>query len=253
MISSALPHSTRGRIDLHRLGACFGVVGVMDEDSRVTIDYLRELPEGATVHWSSHHVSASRPWTAGWIDIRIEDEGAPDFSWVWTILGEDDTDGTGPDQLWQFAWPYDLDVHEVWHPDEGLVDEWRTPRRVSASRDRRQQAIPGARDLVLGGWSVETIGKALSAWSTRHAGRPDLRFEWDPESEPHPAVAVAAERARATAEGAPVWDLGEGLTVADGFMDELLAMDPAEHDEVMRVLRETQSGPADAGDNAPAD
>jgi hypothetical protein len=86
----------------------------MDEGSQITIEYLRRLPQGAVVRWSSHHVSASRPWSSRWIDIRIEDEAAPAFNWVWTIIGEDDPDGTGPDQLWEFVLPYDCEVHEVW-------------------------------------------------------------------------------------------------------------------------------------------
>src|SRR5438093_6805862 len=141
----------------------------MDKDSRVTIDYLRGLPHGAEIRWSSHHVSTSQPWTSGWIDIRIVDEGAPPMNWAWTIIGEDDPDGTGPEQLWQFVWPYD------------------------------RQDVSERRDVVRGAWSVEAVCRALTDWATRHAGRPDLLFVWDPEGEPPPAVALAAERARETA------------------------------------------------------
>jgi hypothetical protein len=195
----------------------------MDEDSRVTIDYLRGLPDGAEVRWSSHHVSTSHPWASGWIDIRIVDEGAPPMNWAWTIITKDDPDGTRPEQLWQFVWPYDR--HDV-----------------SEAHD------------VRGAWSVETVSQALADWATRHAGRPDLRFAWDPEGEPPPAVAVAAQRARDLAEGAPTWDLGDGLKVADGLMDELLAMDPDERDEVLAVLREARrDGTVPPGDGSDVD
>jgi hypothetical protein len=201
------------------------------------------------VHWSSHHVSAKHPWTAGWIDIRIEDEGAPDFNWAWTIIGEDDPEGTGPDQLWQFVWPFDVDVHEVWGP-ERPERRWATPRGAP-NPDVPEALGPGKTYRVRAGWSVETVGAALADWATKQAGRRDLRFEWDPEGEPHPGVAAAAERARATAEGAPVWDLGDGLTVVDGFMDELLVMDPDERDEVMKALRETRDGMVFGPDDLP--
>lgn len=227
----------------------------MDEDSRVTIEYLRGLPERAVVHWSSHHVSSDQPWTTHWLDIRISDEEAPPTNWVWTIIGHDDADGTGPEQLWQFVWPYDLDVHQVWDPVDGPVNVWPAqrgkppPACIAAAYEPLAERVGGWYE-VRGGWTVGAVGEALSRWAATHAERQDLRFVWDPESEPYPAIQQAMERARESAEGAPAWDLGGGLTVVDGYMDELLAMDPDERREVMEALRRHLGGHVDGTDEA---
>jgi hypothetical protein len=221
----------------------------MDEDSRITIEYLRGLPPGARVRWSTHHLSPERPWTSRWVDVRIEDEGAPPFGWAWTIIGEDDREGSLPGQLWQFVWPYGLDVHEVWDPVEPplvigrLVGSWAVPRGAPEPPEVTvclQQAPEGVDrgHVVFGGWSAQAVGEALTHWAATHAGRPDLRFDWDPSADLPPAVAQAADRARAVADGGATWDLGDGLVVADGVMDDLLAMDPDERDEVMEAFRE---------------
>jgi hypothetical protein len=221
----------------------------MDEDSRITIEYLRGVPQGAVIRWSTHHLSRERPWTRGWIDVRIENEDAPPFGWVWTIIGGDDREGTPPGQLWQFVWPYDLDVHEVWDPVEPprivgrLVASWAVPRGAPAPPEvaRCLEEAPDGVErghVVFGGWSTQGVEEALTDWAVTHAGRSDIRFEWAADADLPPAVALAAERARQTAEGAPTWDLGDGLVIADGVMDDLLAMDPDERDEVMEALRE---------------
>jgi len=199
----------------------------VDHDSRILIDYLQSLPRRAVVHWSSHHVSIDEPWTTDWIDVRIVDPGAPPFNWAWTIIGQDDPHGTPPGQLWQFVWPYDV----------------------------------GGSYGVRGGWTVGTIGEALSHWTATHAGRRDLSFEWDPEAEPDPIVQRVIERARAMDDGAPVHDLGDGLVVADGLMDELLAMDPDEREALIGRLREAhqrlsgdpESAPPPSRESGPAD
>jgi len=217
----------------------------MDEDSAITIEYLRGLPEGAVVRWSTHHLSREEPWTSRWVDVRIENEGSPPFGWVWTIIGEDDPDGTAPEQLWQFVWPYDLHVHEVREPVRPPkvfgqpVGRWAVPRGgVVPEEVAVALRAPERHHVMLGGWSARSIGEAVSHWTATHAGRPDLRFSWIADAEPPPAVAQAAERAREIDEGGPTWDLGEGLVVADGLMDDLLAMDADERDELMKAFRE---------------
>ena len=219
----------------------------MDEDSRIAIDYLRGLPHEAVVRWSTHHLSAQEPWASRWVDVRIEDEDLR-LSWVWTIIGDDDPDGTGPEQLWQFVWPYDLDVHEVWDPVRppkvfgDLVGTWAVARgeAVPAAVAVALAEGPERRHLVLGGWSAETIEEAISRWTATHAHRPDLRFAWHPEGEPPAAVSEAAERAREIEAGGPTWDLGDGLVVADGLMDELLTMDPEDRDALIEIFRESR-------------
>jgi hypothetical protein len=184
----------------------------MDHDSRETIAYLRSQPRGGTVRWASDHLTAERPWATGWIDIRIPNGGPPDMGWVWTILCIDDPDQPEPGQLWQFPWPHDLEIRSVFGPVEGRYES--EPR---------------------GGWSARTVGDALSFWAARHAGRDDLRFAWAPEAGPSRMLELVEERA--AADG-PTWDLGDGLEVVDGVMDDLLALDPEEAAAITRILRE---------------
>ena len=226
----------------------------MDQDSRILIDYLQGLLRRAVVHWSSHHVSADEPWTTDWVDIRISDRGAPPFNWAWTIIAEDDPQSTSRGQLWQFAWPYDVTVHRVLDPVMRPSHISTTARGVPLPESRVHEyrvlarASGGSYD-VRGGWTVETIGQALSHWAATHAARRDLRFEWESEGEPYPALKQAMERLRATDEGAPVWALGDGLAVVDGFHDELLAMDPDEREALLGWLREV--GHSSFGDGEP--
>lgn len=218
----------------------------MDEDSEVTIRYLRGRPHGARIHWSTHHLSREEPWARGWVDVRIEDDDAPPFGWAWTIIGQDDPDGSPPGQLWQFAWPYDLDVHEVWGPVEPpriigrLMGTWAVPRGGPAPEEVAASLRdgPDRRHVAFGGWSADAVGEALAHWAATHAGRPDLRFAWDPDADLPPAVARAAERAREVAEGGATRDLGDGVVVAEGVMDDLLAMDPHDRDDVLQAFRE---------------
>lgn len=243
----------------------------MDEDSRVTIDYLRTQPENAVVRWASDHVNAEAPWATNWVDVRIPDGGPPEMGWVWTILDPADPDQALPEQLWQFPWPFDLDVHGVFDPAKGwyakelpvpageplpesvIAAYERLALRVEGDydKDARSNAKPVPAALyddlmrrtasaysVRGGWSAGTVGDALSDWSARHAERGDLRFEWDREAGESASLTVARERA---ANPGSVWDLGDGLTVVDGLMDELLellATDPEEAARVTTVLRE---------------
>jgi hypothetical protein len=207
----------------------------MDHDSRATIAYLRRLSQDAVVQWAADHLTRERPWATGWLDVRIPNSGPPGMGWVWTILDTEDPDQGDPGQLWQFSWPHDLEVHSLFDPAEDwYVNELpvpvgtHLPPSVVASYDRR----------VHGGWSARAVCEALSAWAARHARRPDLRFEWAADAAPSRSLEVAMERAAA---GGPTWDLGEGLVVADGVMDDLLALDPNEAARLTAILREAGS------------
>ena len=240
----------------------------MDDDSRATIAYLRSLPPRGAVRWASDHVTAEVPWATAWIDVRIPDGGPPGMSWVWTILDPEDPDQAEPGQLWQFSWPHDLEIHSVFDPERGwYADELPVPvgealpEGVIAGYERRAHRVadayrsgPGATAApvpaaiyegliqrtgsaysVRGGWSVRTGCDALSDWARRHAGRDDLRFEWAAEAGPSPTLELVKDRAAAPGL---TWDLGDGLEVVDGVMDDLLALDPEEAARMTVILRE---------------
>lgn len=253
----------------------------MDDDSRVTIEYLRAQLRGGAVRWASDHITAERAWATSWIDIRIRDGGPPDMSWVWTILDPEDPEQAEPGQLWQFPWPHDLEIHSVFDPEEGCyVNELPVPvgealpNRVVAGyqrlalrvekacrRNRGANASPvpaaiyedlirqgGGAYSVRGGWSVGTVCDALSNWAARHAGRDDLRFEWEREAGPSPFLELVKERAAA---GGPTWDLGDGLEVVDDLMDELLELIATDPEEAARVTTALREAVEPLFDNAP--
>src|SRR6266511_3667879 len=90
----------------------------MDDDSCLTIEYLRSQPPNATVRWTSDHLSAEAPWATGWIDLCVAGGGLSDMGWVWTIVREDDEDDPKPGQLWCFVWPSDLELHCIFDPSQ---------------------------------------------------------------------------------------------------------------------------------------
>lgn len=212
----------------------------MDHDSRVTIDYLRSRPQGSVVRWASDHLGAEQPWSTGWLDVRIPDDGPPDMGWVWTILSPEDPEQGDPEQLWRFPWPPDLEIHSVLDLERGgYAHELPVPvgKLLPASVLASYRRL-GSAYRVRGAWSAPAICEALSDWSARRAGRSDLRFEWDPEAGDSPILAIVKERAAARG---PTWDLGDGLEVVDGVMDDLLALDPADAAWMTIVLREAAS------------
>jgi hypothetical protein len=216
-------------------------IETVDNDTRVTIEYLRAQAPDGVVRWASDHITATTPWTTGWIDVSVARGGPVGMGWVWTIVGHDDLGEAAPGQLWYFAWPYDLDVHAILDPAEGwYVDELparagrELPRALVSEYEEHAQRVGGSY-VIRRGWSARAISEALSVWATRHAERGDLLFQWDREAGPSAALATVMERA---AGSAPMWDLGDGLTVVDGAMEDLLTLPPDDAAEIMAVLRD---------------
>lgn len=215
----------------------------MDEDSRIIIEYIRGLPSGSVVHWASaHHVPPKKGWADGWVDVEITDEGAPPHNWMWTVIGPDDKDGTGPDQLWQFVWPYDLDIHLVYDPVDGEVNVWPSPRGVpppdciAAAYEPLAERV-GGRYAVHGGWTAATITEALATWTVTHVDREDLSFVWDREAGLPDHIARIADRA---ANPGPMVDLGDGLMVDERMVRDLETEDPEVAEEVIKAARQAR-------------
>ena len=215
----------------------------LDRDSRVTIDHLRAQPQGAVLRWASDQVSSERPWATAWVDVRMPGDGPPDMAWVWTILDPEDPEQGGPEQRWQFPAPFDLEIHAVIDPQEGYVKELPLPVNATPppalveAYDEQAHRVNGA-NHVRGGWSAAAITDALAAWTALHAGREDIRFEWDREAGPSAVLAEVVERIEGDS---PTWDLGDGLHVHDGVLDDLLALHPKEAAKVTRMLREAHA------------
>lgn len=245
-----------------------------DNDTLVTIEWLQSLPAGAVVRWASDHVTAREPWGYSWVDVRVPDGGPPGMGWVWTICafetpddeatdGDDEADDDGPIAAWNIAWPHDLDVHGVWPPDEPwYVNEWVAPRgaplpKAIAAMYENFPANFGGEHIVRVGWSAAAVTEAVAAWAAVRAGRADLHFEWDADAGPSAKLLEVAARAASLADGAPTWDLGDGVRAVDAAMDDLLAEDPTVAARVVqaakdawRMLRRVreEDGPHDPAD-----
>jgi hypothetical protein len=59
---------------------------VQDEDGEKAIAFLRSLPAGAEVTWTSHHLSAESPYTRGWVDVYTPELcEAAGWNWGFTV------------------------------------------------------------------------------------------------------------------------------------------------------------------------
>jgi len=153
----------------------------MDRDSELLIAYLRSQSPGAFVPWISPQFESGTPWSTQGVDVRIVDEEAPAPRWAWTIVGPDQVDELDPEELWCFAWPPDVDVHEVWETPLPPHTAQQFVLEVALSRDNEPTELsPSQQGLVVHpGWTSDAVSAALMNWATVHAGRDDLHFFWD--------------------------------------------------------------------------
>lgn len=146
----------------------------MDDSTTALINHLQGLPADATVYWESSELTTVQPWSIGWVDVSLSDTDLPD-AWDFTIVAtfEEDDD---PECLWNFVVTPDLDVWGFTSNMQTWENEQAVPRGTAPNTEGQ-----GDRELVRigGGWSAEAITSGLSAWASQHAGRDDLRWEWN--------------------------------------------------------------------------
>jgi len=133
---------------------------------------------------------------------------------------------------WAPGW-IDVRIPDCGPPDMAWVWTILRPDDPDRAMPGQLWQFPWPQDLP-GRWSPRAVCEALSDWAARHAGRADLGFEWDSAAGPSAILELVGERA--AADG-PVWDLGGGLRVVDGVMDDLLELFAEAPDEAARVMR----------------
>lgn len=221
----------------------------MDKESHEIIDWLKKQPQNAVIDWATDHMEKGRPWSSGWVDVRVPAmEKDLKMNWVWTIVEPDDPDDEmNPEAIWKFAIPHDLDIYGVYDPEPPnywyinefiFLKGWEPSAEQMEQLKKVEQAGPNRKVVVRGGWSVAIINFTLAEWAAKHAGRPDLKFRWDfnaPESE---MLRQAIDSAKRTKEGKEkTYNLGDGIQASEQAMNFMLEdLDRAA--EIMKKFKE---------------
>ena len=104
-----------------------------------TIEWIAALPSGSVIGWTSINMTAEEPIASGWVDVEVPE-----------IL-----------DLLELGWTWT--VVAPTDPDVSLED----PLALVVPPDTED------------GWTPEAVSRALDEWTHAHAGRTDVRFEWD--------------------------------------------------------------------------
>lgn len=214
-----------------------------ESESERIAAWLRVLPRGATIRWGENHALLAGAHH-GWVDVAVPAIcDALDLNWVWTIEGPDDADGS-PDDPTVIELDYDLHVWAVWDPDrrwylEGALAEPAGTTVDLTPLERLAGEKPGRGIQIVPAWSSDRIGRALTDWADRYAGRGDLRFEFD-RSIHSPMIDQLDEVMEAVEAGdAATYEIGPRVQVTDQVMDTLLEMDPDEAAELTERILDT--------------
>lgn len=173
---------------------------------------LRELPTNAAVEWAD--ISAvDEGWCRDWVDVLVPElQEAAHLNWLWTV--EPPTSEQDPDE-WTISLPEDVDYWQLDYRNEAgakvaamvtrnpstLMGKDLSTDEVSALGLRADEPVGGLAWRARRGWSTATISRALDAWVSEHAGRPDVTFQWNPRAA---AAAVAELQALLADPGPPL-------------------------------------------------
>jgi len=224
---------------------------MMDEQNTVDIvQYLQQLPDEHIISWYADDLSQDKPFGHGWIDIELstsEAQQALQMNWVWTIEEYSELptpDGTPPE--WCFQWPPDLDVHTVYIPHP-IAPTFLLQEAVTQGiplTDQRNERLsqtlsetPTAQYDIIPAWSPLSINRALQAWATQYAQRPDLQFEWDYTHGPSAQLQEILDEVNT----AKCYQLNEHISCTDRVMDQFLS-DPEKAADIMNTLNQFFDG-----------
>ncbi len=207
---------------------------------RQVVGWIRSLPEGSVVPWSSPAMSPSRPFATLWAGVRVDDcPAASRFGWIWSFARAVPRDRRF-DPLWVQA-PADLEIHAYGVPDHApVLLEWAVP----IGSGWRPPAIPeplpvNGRWLRTMAWSVEQITRTLSNWVILHTGRTDITFVWDPAANPVRMIDLVRLETAADTIGSDhdeFYQLGTTTYATGPVLDLLLQLDPAQAAEIAAVF-----------------
>ena len=206
---------------------------------------LPDLPARRVLAWYSDEISAGEPYGYGWIDMHIEEaeRGIRPPAWALTIVPPGDPD----DCVHNLETVPDPDLHVVFAQDwfvRRYVLQCPVPRGSgldATDGDRlraRLAADPTLGYSVVPAWSAAAVTNTLNSWIATTLGRPDLRFSWDSGAGPSP-MSRRVEQRVVVARSGSFYDSGiQGVRIADGAMDTMLAMPAEDAAAVMESIRD---------------
>ena len=162
----------------------------MAEDEAEIIEWVKQRPLCEELTWTCDFMDKDKDFVSSWVDIILAPEHMRELhmGWVWTLL--DMTDDEEEHAIWCFDYPKDLwcfrncswSHHEEIASPIGTYPNAEDVAKLQAAHDADPESV------VMGytGWSHTRISEALNWWSAEFAGRPDLRFVWNPELPPSP-------------------------------------------------------------------
>lgn len=240
---------------------------VDDDDGEQIIQWVHNF-HGDMLVWHADSMDLDHPYSQGWVDVLCEElQNDMPMNWVWTI--EPDSEDI-VDAPWSFRLEPDLTLWIVWDP--GFADSLG-PQRFEIPIDKNR--FPNATELGLldkalheaseqafvigcGAWSPERISMGLSLWADINAGRPDIRFHWNPDGPPSPLLEDATrslESLRSGEDEGVILKPGEteggtGFTIrASSNVMDFLMRDPDTAAEIMEALNEHLSDYENNGDD----
>jgi hypothetical protein len=207
---------------------------------RQVVAWLRGLPQGSDVAWSSPALTTSRPFATLWAGVRVEGcPAARRFGWIWSFARVVPRDRR-LDPLWIQA-PPDLQIHTYGIAGKTpVLLEWARPVGEPWVAPTIPEPLPrGGRWLRTSAWSAEAITETLRNWAAIHAGRVDITFHWDPSSAPSrfiDLVRIEAAADRPNADRDDVYQVGAGVYATGAVFDLLLSLDPTDAARVAASL-----------------
>lgn len=179
----------------------------MDESNYLdeAVKWFQLRPEGEVIRWYSDHVSADRPWSAGWIDVQIEAlENDLGWSWVFSINSpehdDDEDEPVSHDESLIYVVEPDAHVMRVWRPDTRWYDDYAVIKPLGVpfteceySRIEQLRRETSGRTSRSSAWTVARITDWLDEWVAEVAERPDISFGWDDSDRVSPMVQRAEQ------------------------------------------------------------
>lgn len=203
---------------------------------------IQDLPPNHIVTWGDDHARlADHVWRSSWIDVRPRELcDKLGSGWTWTVLTPDDGDAPEAGQVsTTIVLAPDVDVHTTWNETTHWYDTdgkvfLTSPGEPLGEAEREVLASQGTH-VVAAGWTREAVNRALHEWCSVHAGRNDLVFVHD-DSLVSPSMEVVQGLLADVENGAPTYQVGEGVFATAEVMDALLEMPAEDSAKAMKVI-----------------
>lgn len=212
---------------------------------------IAALPAHPEIVWGDDSsLIAGKVWSANWIDVYVPslcDEHG--WNWIWTVnlpaayrtADDDDLDSDedpteillDPDRT---AWVITEQNGSWFRPDPVVIVEYDdAPDPGTYAEMLTAAAALGEQLQERACWSEDTVNAALTAWCAEHAGRPDIRFRFDPDITTPLMEKLVAQLN--DPEHAATYEIADGIEVSASVFDDLLAMDPEDAARLTETIK----------------